>query len=80
MEQTTRRLGNYYAPHGDSNVQDARQQVTIHKHAMSVTIVRLGGTTQRNVTFADGTEFKWVSFTRRSTRMWSDYQGARGRG
>ena len=63
MGETIRGLGNYYAPHGDPDVRDAKGQATTRKHATSVPTVHLGATNQKSVRLAKGTEFRRENFT-----------------
>ena len=59
MGETTRGLGNQYAPHGDLDVRDARGQATTQKRATSVPTVHRGATTQRSVRLARVQEEKF---------------------
>ena len=70
MGETTGELGNYYAPHGDPDVRDAKGQATTQKHATSVPTVHLGATTQRSVRLAKGTEFRRKNFMSWVTLCW----------
>ena len=70
MGETTRGLGNHYAPHGDLDVRDARGQATTQKRATSVPTVHRGATTQRSVRLATGTEFRRKNFMSWETLCW----------
>ena len=48
MGETTGELGNYYAPHGDPDVRDAKGWATTQTHVMSVPTVHLGATINGN--------------------------------
>ena len=52
MGETTGKLGNYYAPHGDPNARGANRQATTLQLATSVPTVHLGATTLRSVRLA----------------------------
>ena len=63
MGETTRELGNYYAPHGDPDVRDAEGWATTQPHVMSVPTVHLGATIHRSVRLAKETEIRREDLT-----------------
>ena len=80
MGETTGELGNYYAPHGDPDVRDAKRQATTRKHATSVPTVHLGATTQNGVRLAKGTESRRMKLTDWCVRRFPYFRGATKRG
>ena len=80
MGETTRGLGNYYAPHGDPDVRDAKGQATTRKHATSVPTAHLGATIQKSVRLTKGTEFRRENITSWCVRRLPYLRGARKTG